>query len=278
MIAEWLSPGDVSLRTLSKLNDVEMVRCFAYSGPHYTLRVDSSSLRRGSAQIYYDNEWASLLLALIVKHGCKPQPIFDDLVRHWVAQGSPCALLAPKRDDIQTALLQDVLAMPEACALRLKLVRRAAEAGEWEVIQHDATFKCLFSLIGQVNMAQKEGELHAAHTILGKTGALAGVSPQAKEGREQFKQACTELLPTDARATTKYIFSDDPSKVAGCADIFPALEGVAEDAMHLVFRTLGCFGEQQNCVSALVKVLQLKFRIPTQGVLYQGDAVYPASR
>ena len=57
LLTEWLSLGGESLRILESLNDVEMVRHLAYSGPRYTLRVNSAGLRRGSSQIFYDNQW-----------------------------------------------------------------------------------------------------------------------------------------------------------------------------------------------------------------------------
>jgi hypothetical protein len=138
------------------------------------------------------------------------------------------------------------------------------------VLSHDATFKPLFSLIGQTKMAQEHGEAHALHTFLGKSGAFPGASLQRTEGDQCFRDASSDVLPESARATTKYIFSDSPASIQATAEVYPNLECVAEDAIHLVFRVEACFGEKRNKVSSYAMALQMKFRAPLGGAFYEG--------
>ena len=67
---------------------------------------------------------------------------------------------------------------------------------------------------------------------MGKSGAAPGVSFQSKEGQQQFKDACREILPLDARVTTNWLYSDCPTTVEGCHDTFPKLKGVAKSLVE----------------------------------------------
>ena len=58
------------------------------------------------------------------------------------------------------------------------------------------------------------------------------------------------------------------SSVDGAVDVFPALQGVAEDALHLVFRIEECFGEKRTAVSNHVLLLRCKFRVPAIGAIH----------
>ena len=142
----------------------------------------------------------------------------------------------PRRDATKSALLDHIVTSADVKAFRSKLIAEATAQREWEIIHHDATFKVLFSCIGQVPMAQAADGVYALHSFLGKTGGLAGLIGQPSEGRLCFRAAAEEVLPDDARATTAWIFSDSPGPLAGCDDLFVNLKGVAEDALHLVFR------------------------------------------
>ena len=161
---------------------------------------------------------------------------------------------------------------------RRKFIDKCTESGEWTILSHDATFKSLFSVIGQEKMAQKAGELHAVHSILGKSGASPGLSTQHTEGKACFQNALTSLLPLDARQTTRWVFSDTPATaLAAGADLFLGLVGVAEDPMHLVFRVEACFGERRTPLSRICLQIQKKFTVPSPGSIYRGDASHELS-
>ena len=158
--------------------------------------------------------------------------------------------------------------------LRQTCINKCTANGEWVVLSHDATFKSLFSVLGQEKMGQKPGEIHAVHSILGKSGALPGLCAQHTEGKVCFQHASESLLPPEARLTTQWIFSDTPKTVLAAADdIYPNLVGVAEDPIHLVFRVEACFGERRTPLSRLCLKIQKKFMIPAPGSIYSGAAL-----
>ena len=69
-----------------------------------------------------------------------------------------------------------------------------------------------------------EDEYHALHTIVGKTGAVPGAVALPSEGKQHVRTSITEILPEPCRVTTLWVFSDNPSTMLGCADVFPNLK------------------------------------------------------
>ena len=122
-------------------------------------------------------------------------------------------------------------------------------------------------------MQQKQGEFHALHTFLGRSGAVPGFSLQRTEGPAQFRAAIAEVLPQAARDTVKYIFSDSPTSVEGAAEVLPNLEAVAEDALHLVLRVEACTGEKRTALSSCLLKIQTRFRLPYAAPFFRGHAV-----
>ena len=169
------------------------------------------------------------------------------------------------------SLIQDVISQPEVRELRNSLLRKANLHGEWEVIQHDASYKALFSLLGQEAMAQMPGEAHALHSFLGKTGACPGLAAEKSEGLACFKSASCKALPLDCRAQTRMIFSDSPSGLERCTDIYPNLEGLAADPLHLAIRVEATSGERRTPLSRRLLALHAKFLVPTEGQIYHGS-------
>ena len=271
LLAGFLEPDEASREYLQGNNDVGAVYVLTSSGPQYAFRCRTGSFRRVSNCIYYDSTFASLFLSLALKHNGKCRPVFTDLVTHAIAQGSQCALALPEGKMSQKLLLDDIVGAPEVDIWHQQLIDKATHNGEWSVLQHDATFKVLFSIIGQQKMAQKGGEYHAAHSFIGLTGAVAGLSLQHTEGRECFQKACVHVLPEGARATTRWVFSDTPASIEGCTHVLPQFRGVAEDAMHLVFRARESFGERSSSCTKLVKAFQSKFYVPSSGEIYNGE-------
>ena len=157
-----------------------------------------------------------------------------------------------------------------------ELKARATARGEWVVISHDATFKCTFSIMGQVAMAQREGEVHAAHTFVGVSGACPGFSLQPKEGRQSFEAAVDEIFTPDMKQQVRLVFSDKPSE--SMLAPFPNAEAVAEDFLHLPFRAEYASGGRRTALSREVRALQNKFRVPLaerspawREMLYHGE-------
>ena len=89
--------------------------------------------------------------------------------------------------------MHNVVYHPDVQTLHLRLLQQAQTHGEWEIVSHDATFKVLFSIIGQEPMAQREDEYHAFHTIAGKTGTVPGAVALPSEGKQhvlQLQKSC----------------------------------------------------------------------------------------
>ena len=54
--------------------------------------------------------------------------------------------------------MEDLWTLEPITSLRRKCINKCTKQGEWTVLSHDATFKSLFSVLGQDKMSQKAGE------------------------------------------------------------------------------------------------------------------------
>ena len=270
MLRQWIQVDDESLVYMRNQNDFDVSLRLSDAGPSYVHGSQTQGLYRSNHQLYYDQKAGNLLLSLVLKNRGKAQSVYMDLVRHYTTMGSPCAWLLPV-NGIQD-LIDDVMQKTEVKNLIANLIDQATSKGEWEVLSHDATFKILFSIIGQTKMAQVPGESHACHTFIGKTGACPGMAFEYSEGLPCFKSASCKVLPIAARQTVKAIFSDSPASLENSTDIYPNLLGVAEDGIHFVLRIEGCYGEHRCSLSRRVLLLQSKFRMTLRGSVYHGAA------
>jgi hypothetical protein len=187
LIREWVSPDEETSAFLKKQNDLDLVLLLTGNGPRYVLKQQTANAKRLNKTLYYDSQAASLLFGLAIKHKGKVQGTFHELGTWFTASGCPCAFLGLRRQHTQNLLLDEILRLPDVESLRLRLIAEATDHGEWEIVSHDATFKSLFSIIGQIKMAQRADEAHALHGFLGKSGALPGLSIQPKESAACFK-------------------------------------------------------------------------------------------
>ena len=272
-IRSWAKLDADSLRYLSTQNFVDMALILTGTGPQYVLKQQTAQALRINKMLYISNDFADLVLAKAIKHRGKVHTMFNDITSDWVSRGSSCALLGCRRGDTRQAVFQEVMALKPVRDLHAGLVEAATERQEWLVCSHDATYQVLFSAIGQVPMQQKQGEFHALHTFLGRSGAVPGFSLQRTEGPAQFRAAIAEVLPQAARDTVKYIFSDSPTSVEGAAEVLPNLEAVAEDALHLVLRVEACTGEKRTALSSCLLKIQTRFRLPYAAPFFRGHAV-----
>ena len=278
MLQQWICPDAATAHYLQRHNDFDLVQCLVSTGMRYLLKTQTGHFRRWHNKLYYDHTLVNVLFPAMLKNAGKSEPTFLELTRQFVVSGSPCALLGLRNRLTRRRLMEDIWTLEPVTGLRRKFIDKCTESGEWTILSHDATFKSLFSVIGQEKMAQKAGELHAVHSILGKSGALPGLSTQHTEGKACFQNALTSLLPLDARQTTRWVFSDTPATaLAAGADLFPGLVGVAEDPTHLVFRVEACFGERRTPLSRICLQIQKKFTAPSPGSIYRGNASHELS-
>ena len=127
-------------------------------------------------------------------------------------------------------------------------------------MSHDATFKCCLSVIGQKPMAQKDGEVHTAHTFLGVTGGCPGYSLQPKEGADAFGAALRDRFTATMIAQVRMLYSDSPAEQF--LTYLPNCIGVAEDNSHLVFAAEYCLGGRRTACARSLLQLQGKLRTP----------------
>ena len=270
-IRSWVRVDPESMRYLSTQNVVDMVLLLTGTGPQYVLIQQTAQALRINKVLYITNDFADLLLAKAIKHRGKIHAMFNDISSEWVSRGCSCAWLGCRRSDTRQAVFEEVMALKPVQELRAKLIATATERQEWVVCSHDATYQILFPAIGQVPMRQKQGELHAVHTFLGRSGAAPGFSLQRTEGPASFRAAIAEVLPQAARNIVKYMFSDNPASVEGAAEVLPNLEAVAEDALHLVLRVEACTGEKRTTLSSSLLKIQTRFRLPFAGPFFHGE-------
>lgn len=143
---------------------------------------------------------------------------------------------------------------------RHRLMAAAVGRGEFTALTHDASYKALFSVLGQEKMAQKSGEIHAAHTLMGLTGACPGFSLQSTEGDASFGAAVGDRLSPAAVQQVRILYSDAPSE--GMLTYLPNCLGIAEDRIHLAIRAEYCTGGKRTSCSKAILKLQSKFAIP----------------
>lgn len=271
LLRQWCHVDDASTDYLRGHNDVDCVLLLSGTGPRYILKSQTVNCKRLHKKLYFDHSCANSLLPLMLEHQGRSEPVFLGLTRNFVAAGHPCAMLGTRNRHSRRRLMDAVCALGSVQALHKKLLDKCTEEGEWSIISHDATFKSLFSIVGQKKMAQSEGEFHALHTILGKSGALPAMSLQRSEGPACFAAACREILPDCAREGTRWVFTDIPDTAHAARDVFPNLAGIAEDPLHLVLRVEQCYGERRTILSRQVLRLQRKFHLPhTTHAVYAG--------
>ncbi len=275
LLKSWLPTDAATARYLRERNDIDLVLLLAGDGPKYVLKEQTKNARRLHKKIYYDHTFANLLFPLMLQKAGKVEPIFLAITQHFVAKGCACALLGTSSRLTRKRLMEDILELESVRGLRQQFIHKRTAAGEWKILSHDATFKSMFSIIGQEKMAQKEGEQHALHSVLGMTGALAGLSMQRTEGPKCFQQACEDILPLEARNTTLWVFTDTPDTVNLARSCFANLEGVAEDPLHLVLRVEACFGEKRTQLSSELLRIQKKFHVAAEGRIYNGQGPQP---
>ena len=257
---------------LRKYNDFDVVLALTDVGPKYLLKAQTVSFRRLNKNLYYNNKFVNVLMACMLQHRGKSEPTFLHLTEHFLARGSPCALLGTRNRLTRRTLMEEVWSLPSIQQFHSGLIGKNTEKGEWQILSHDATFKALFSVIGQRKMALAPGEGHALHSLLGLSGALAGLSLQHAEGPKCFADAVTSLLPEDARRTTLWVFTDSPDTVQKADHCFPQLQGVAEDPLHFVLRVEACFGEKRTALSRNLLHLQKKFAHALDCTIFKGGA------
>ena len=224
------------MEALQKQNRPILVRVLTNTGPQYWAKELTTRCFRYSRELYYTEQFADLLLSILLMNQGRITTSVDTLVVHFGGKSEVPGLL-PTSTVVWNNLVSDLISHPRFKTKVNLLKRKAAAAGECTVISHDETYKTLFCLIGQEKMKQSSGELHALHTYRGFTGCVLGVSAQRSSSVDCFKAAFEACFDGYMAAKVRFLFSDSPLRIIKAArEVFGSLLAIGEDPLHLPFR------------------------------------------
>ncbi|CAJ1427843.1 unnamed protein product [Effrenium voratum] len=184
-----------------------------------------------------------------------------DLIRKWVSPDEDSQVFLQKQNDVDLVLLltgegpRYVLKQQTSHCKRLN-----------QNVYYDSTAAAM--LLGLV--LKHQGRVQASFQDLVSAFIAKGIE-RASEGLACFERACKAILPPEARSTTEWIFSDSPAAIDHVRELFPNLQGMAEDGLHLALRVEACFGEKRTALSREIIALQRKFMVPASGRIHRGE-------
>ena len=259
LIRDWnAGVTRTELDILERSNGLPVVIVVTASGPQLWLKSRTGDTCRISDKLYYTKEFEQLVISIALQTRGRVSNIQQQLWARWAEHDSAVPLLVVDKAWIRD-VLHHIFKREGGTVQRTlhDLKRRATCRGEWVAVSHDATFKFLFSVIGQEKMAQKPGGLHAAHNFVGVTGACPGFSAQRTEGKEAFNAALNDLFTDDMRSQVRLLYSDSPNE--GFLELLPNAVGCAEDSFHLVIRCQSCTGGKRTACTQKILMIQNKF-------------------
>ena len=266
LIRGWnLGVTDEEKAVLEKSNGLPLVTVVEKAGPQLWLKSQTGNTTRLTDKVYYTKDFEDLAIAITLQSRGKVKNVLQALRARWAESACAVALLMVDSSARWLRKLLDHVFTHEQGEVQntiRDLKHRATERGEWVAISHDATYKCLFSLVGQEKMTQKNQEFHAAHTFIGVTGACPGFSPQRTEGNDQFGEALHQLFTPEMRNQVRLLYTDSPGEAM--LTHLPNAIGCAEDSLHLVIRCEYCCGEKRNACTRRILELQSKFLRPIE--------------
>lgn len=131
---------------------------------------------------------------------------------------------------------------------------------EMSDLKIDATVNCLQAAVGNLPEGKQgrreKGQLSRCISIKGRTGTLLTLRTAPSEKAEFQIEALREACPEELRSTVHTIASDNPpillSVFAQLQEIFPNLECIIEDWVHIKIRCEKVSGGKRNQVSTLM--------------------------
>ena len=262
-IANWnTNCSDSTKLLLCSCNRPVLVRVLTQSGPQYWAKESTGGCIRHSRQLYYTPGFADLFLSLLLINEARIHKCVNALYYEFYRTSETSGLL-PSNRLVWNNIASDLSNHEVVLNKMTELKHKAADAGEFEIITHDETFKAMFCLIGQENMSQKSGELHTLHTFRGFTGCTVGVSAQRSVSHSCFIKAAENSFDSDLASRVKFLYSDAPSRVYIAArEVFKNIMAVGEDPIHLPIRLEQCWNGKLSKPSVRVRQLHRKFHFP----------------
>ena len=112
-----------------------------------------------------------------------------------------------------------------------RLISVATNREEWSAISHDGTYKIAKSLIGEGNLGSRGRavSVKVIHTLRGRSGSAPGVSLQTGGSRGDCIASVVHILPPEARARCRFLFTDDVSNF-----LSPAIGSTTDDLLEAI--------------------------------------------
>ena len=239
ILRRWV--GELPLRVaeeISKASDITRFLSFLLcgrKGPIYTLKCKLKEEYRLTDQVSFDSDFANLVLMYAITFQGRLKSVRGHLVAHYAQAGSPFGCFLDKNTDFYQDLIRFIMDLPEVKTLTERLISEATDKEERSVISHDGTYKIAKSLIGEGNLGSRgrAGSVKVIHTLRGGSGSAPGVSLQTGESRESCISSVVHIIPPEARASCRFLFTDDVSNFLSSAigsttnDLVEALPGLA---------------------------------------------------
>ena len=255
-----------TLTILRSQNRPALVRVLTHEGPQFWAKPLTTNCIRHSSQLYYTPKFADLFLSLLLTNEARISQCVNCLHLLFSSTNRTSGLL-PSNRLFWNNFTYDIINHEVILAKIKSLKYKAALTGELDIITHDETFKSMFCLVGQTKMSQKSGEIHSLHTIRGFTGCTVGLSAQRSTSVLCFTNAVNASFDKTLATNVKFVYSDTPRRIFKAARlVFPSLIAVGEDPIHLAIRLENCFGGKTTKLSARVRQLHYKFRIPSSTI------------
>ena len=206
-IREWIGevPADIQ-RDLCSASDITRFVSMVFRGdigPVYTLKCNAGPFYRLNSQVFFDSEFANLLLSTAMTTQGRLKGIKNKLVSYFTSRGHPCPGLLNRKTDFFYDILSAVMEFDEVSSLRSRWVGTASSRGEFTILSHDGTYKCAKSLISTATSSTYRGgrSNKAIHTLRGRSGSVPGISVEKGEDRESCLHATESILPINGRST-----------------------------------------------------------------------------
>ena len=157
LIRSWNEGVVASERNaLARSNQCPLVKLWTASGPKLVLRSMTVDTTRITQRTYYSNDFENLVIATALVHRGHVKSMLDSMLSRWAESTLSGVMLAAQSHTVLRECVSHIFTKQggKVTSAIDSLKSRATARGEWVAICHDATFKCLFSIIGQVKMAQ----------------------------------------------------------------------------------------------------------------------------
>lgn len=259
-------------------------------GPEYRNMqiVSTSSSYRRVRNLYYTKGFAEMLKEEVLLSGARAKTLLPHLVRKAMGCGNELTSLYPTHVSCWWPIIEDIFTSPAVVKLTERILAKYVETEELEYLSMDSTLKCTMPLLGQshplapvgirlLDAFQGEAAIKRVLTVRGRTGAVAGMFPLAKEDHVHIAEALSTNLPENLRRTIRFVAVDNPSQALfnGLLSALPCLQILCLDPVHLPLTYEYAFWRRHTAGSSALRRLMVRFtHMSKHYAAYSWGAVY----